>query len=58
MRQTNREFAKCNELFLDAVEKARAVFEPLKPTKRQAAKFRRGEGLAFKHRRDKPAEAA
>jgi predicted HicB family RNase H-like nuclease len=42
----NREFAKSDENFIKACEKA-----GVQPTRRQASKFRRGFGLAFKHRK-------
>lgn len=42
--ETNRQFAKRPE-FIAACERAE-----IKPTERQASKFRRGKGLAYKHR--------
>lgn len=41
---THDEFMKTNDLFKKSCEKA-----GIKPTKRQASKFRRGLGLAFAH---------
>jgi hypothetical protein len=45
---TNKEFAKENDLFRAACEMAQEEHKNLKPTKRQASKFRRGKGIAFK----------
>lgn len=44
---TNREFAKQNDLFKEACEMART-----EPTTRQASKFKRGMGLAWKALQD------
>jgi hypothetical protein len=43
---TNKEFAKNDDFFNKACEKA-----GVKPTSRQASKFRLGKGMAFKHRK-------
>jgi hypothetical protein len=42
-KQTNKEFASKNEDFIRRCEAAK-----VKPTKRQASKFRMGKGSAFK----------
>ena len=47
-RITNRDFALHDRLFKRACEKA-----SIPPTKRQASKFRRGKGRAFKSKLDK-----
>lgn len=44
----NREFAEKDWTFRDYCEKA-----GVKPTKRQASKFRMGKGLAYKKRQEK-----
>lgn len=44
-RITNRDFSRHNKAFLLACEKA-----SIPPTKRQASKFRRKQGLAYQHR--------
>jgi len=43
---SNREFAESNKNFISACEKA-----GIKPTQRQASKYRRKVGLAYKNRR-------
>lgn len=43
-RISNRDFARHNMVFLNACEKA-----SIPPTKRQASKFRRKQGLAYQH---------
>jgi len=54
---TNAEFAATNNHFRKAVELAvEAGFDFLKPTSRQASKFRRGTGIAH-HFRDQAAKA-
>ena len=45
---TNKEFAKSNKNFLETCEMAN-----IKPTKRQASKFRRRMGKAFKEIKNK-----
>lgn len=44
---THADFAKDNKQFKEACERAN-----VKPTKRQASKFRRGFGLAYKNRHE------
>ena len=44
-KETNRDFALHNKVFLRSCEKAH-----VRPTKRQASKFRRKQGLAYQHR--------
>ena len=44
MKSTNREFVKENKLFRKACEIA-----SINPTSRQASKFRRHKGIAYKH---------
>ena len=47
---TNAEFAKTNERFIKACKKLAQfeIFEHLRPTKRQASKWRRRKGAAYK----------
>ena len=50
MRIKNATFAKKDKSFLEACEKVREVegYEKFEPSKRQASKWRRGKGIAFK----------
>lgn len=45
-QMTNKEFAKTNQQFISACQKA-----GVEPTKRQAAKWRRKTGIAYKEGR-------